>query len=354
MLTTATKEQAAAETDGTTTQVQVESIQPGIVELTGGGSGAPVNERERRIKSGIDWPIALWVGALHVGALMTIFYTTWQAVVIAVVLTYLSSCIGITLGYHRLFTHKSFETYKPIRWFIAFCGGLAGEGSAIHWVANHRKHHAMSDQEGDPHTPNDGKWWSHMFWFLFKMSPEDYEAYNKRWAHDLVKDPVLNFLDRTFLAWHFVLGWILLLTGTAIGGWDMGWSFMWWGIFLRLVYVMHITWMINSATHLWGYRNYETTDNSRNLWWVALLSHGEGWHNNHHAHPRSARHGHKWWEFDLTFQIIRVMKWTGLAWNVKTVNPELEQTQSDIPHPEPSENVVVSPGPAQTSCASAV
>jgi stearoyl-CoA desaturase (delta-9 desaturase) len=274
------------------------------------------SERKRRLAAGLDWAIVFWIALLHVGALAAPFTFTWQGLVLMFALGWLSGGIGVCLGYHRLFTHRSFTTYRPIRWLLALLGGLAGQGSAVHWVANHRKHHALSDRVGDPHSPQDGPWWSHMFWVMPAMRGAEYGSYNERWAPDMTKDAMLRFLDRTFILWHLLLGAGLFFAGFWLGGTPMAWSFVVWGMFVRLVYVLHATWFVNSATHMWGYRNYETTDNSRNLWWVALLSYGEGWHNNHHAYPRMARHGHTWWELDTTYLTIRLMQKLGLAWDV--------------------------------------
>ena len=333
-----------------------EAIESGQADSDVAPSAAPVqpkweSEYDRRRAAGFDWAIVFWIAILHLGVLAAPFTFTWQGLVVAIVLAWLTAGIGICLGYHRLFTHRGFETYKPLRYLIAWIGQLAGEGSVIHWVANHRKHHARSDQVGDPHSPNDGPWWSHMFWFMHKMRSADYQKYNQRWAPELAKDPVMKFLDRTFILWHLLLSGALFGIGCLVGGVPMGWSFMVWGMFVRLIYVLHTTWLVNSATHIWGYRNYETKDNSRNLWWVALLSNGEGWHNNHHAHPRLARHGHKWWELDTTFMVIRSMKRLGLVWEVISRIPE--QKQTDTRRPGPSESAQVSPDPAQNSCADA-
>jgi fatty-acid desaturase len=264
----------------------------------------------------INWPTVAWLTLLHIGALAAPWTFTWQACVAMLILHWFNGCIGITLGFHRLLTHSSFQTYRPIRYALAFIGGLAGEGSAIDWVANHRKHHACSDQEGDPHSPRDGAWWSHMFWLAYVLQGEARDKHVRRWAPDLAKDPVMNWIGAMFLPSHFVLGAILMGIGYAIGGMPMAWSFLVYGVFLRLVLVLHATWLVNSASHMWGYKNYETTDDSRNNWWVALITYGEGWHNNHHAYPRMAPHGHKWWEIDVTYMTIRLMKMLGLAWNV--------------------------------------
>jgi stearoyl-CoA desaturase (delta-9 desaturase) len=273
-------------------------------------------ERQRRLAGGLDWAIVFWIALLHVGALAAPFTFSWQGLLLALLLGWMSGGLGICLGYHRLLTHRSFATYRPLRWLIAWLGGLAGQGSAIHWVANHRKHHALSDRVGDPHSPQDGPWWSHMFWFMPRMRRAEYEAYNRRWAPDLAEDPVLRVLDRMFIPSHLALGMFLFLAAYWSGGTYLAWSFVVWGMFVRLVYVLHATWLVNSVTHMWGYRNYETHDNSRNVWWVALLTYGEGWHNNHHAYPRMAKYGHKWWELDVTFLTIRLLEKLGLAWDV--------------------------------------
>ncbi len=264
----------------------------------------------------VAWAIIFWLLLIHLGALAAPFTFTWQGLAVAVVLHWFTGGIGICLGYHRLLTHGSFETYRPVRWLLAAIGGLAGEGSAIEWVANHRKHHAHSDQPGDPHSPREGAWWSHLLWLVWTLPPRELEAHMKKWAPDLQKDPMIRFISSMFLPMQIVMGALVMLAGYAVGGMAMAASFVVWGVFLRLVFVLHSTWFVNSASHIWGYRNYETTDDSRNLWWVAIIAYGEGWHNNHHAYPRMAPHGHKWWEFDMTYAAIRVMRACGLAWDV--------------------------------------
>ena len=206
-----------------------------------------------------------------------------------------------------------------MRWFLAWIGGLAGEGSAIHWVANHRIHHAKSDHVGDPHSPREGFLWSHMLWCLQSMSPTERCELHRRWAPDLEKDPVLRFLDSTFLLWQVVFAAGLFAAGWALGGTQLGTSLLVWGVFVRMVVVLHATWCINSVTHVWGYKTYDNGDDSKNLWWVALLTFGEGWHNNHHAYQRAANYGHRWWELDTTYMMIRSMRAVGLAWNVAPI-----------------------------------
>jgi len=271
-------------------------------------------------ENGLDWPTTIWIGLIHVGALAAPFFFTWKAVALCAVWCWLTGSIGVCLGYHRLLTHGSFSTYRPVKWLLALIGGLSGEGSALMWVANHRKHHAHSDQEGDPHSPRDGGLWSHINWLFPNYGRKHYDTMTARWAPDLLKDPMLRLLHTLFLPSHIVTGAVMLAVGWL--GWDLytGISFVVWGMFVRLVYVLHVTWFVNSASHMWGYRNYETTDDSRNNWWVGLLAFGEGWHNNHHAYQRMAKHGHRWWEVDVTYWAIYLMEKTGLAWDVvKTI-----------------------------------
>lgn len=275
-----------------------------------------ISERETRIAAGPNYPVIAWLVLTHLGAAVAPWFVSWQAVVTALALYWLTGSIGVCLGYHRLLTHSAFQTYKPVRWIIALIGGLSGEGCALDWVANHRKHHAYSDHEGDPHSPRDGAWWAHMFWLGWTIHGDARDAHLQRWAPDLYKDSGMRVLDKLFLPLHIVSGLVLAGVGYAMGGAWMATSMVVWGLFVRLVIVLHATWLVNSAAHMWGYKNYETTDDSRNNWLVALVTFGEGWHNNHHAYPRMAKQGHRWWELDPTFAVIRLMQWTGLAWNV--------------------------------------
>ena len=274
---------------------------------------------------GLDWPTVLWISFAHVGALGAFFFFTWKAVALFTVLFWVTGSLGVCMGYHRLLTHGSFTTYRPIRWLFALLGSLSGEGSAITWVATHRKHHAHSDTDDDPHSPRDGGLWAHFLWLMPNHGAKHHKELAARYAPDLVKDPMMRFLHSSFLVWHWLLGAALYFTGWFF--WDSytGWSFIFWGVFLRMVYVLHVTWFVNSATHMWGYRNYKTSDDSTNLWWVGILAFGEGWHNNHHAYQRMARHGHKWWEVDITYWAICALEKVGLAWNVVRKIPAHQQ-----------------------------
>ena len=245
----------------------------------------------------INWPNVLWLFVMHTGCLVAPFFFSWEAVVLTLVLHWLTGGIGICLGFHRHFTHTSFTTYRPVRWLLAFIGGLAGEGAVSDWVANHRKHHAHSDQEGDPHSPHDGPWWSHVFWLAFWKGPRHHDEHIHRWSprHDEGPRASLDRLHVPAVAlcfwldahggrlclWRLVHGDVVSSCGASSCGWCScctrpGSS-------------------IRRAT-CGATSNYETTDDSRNNWWVALITYGEGWHNNHHQYPRMAPHGHKWWE----------------------------------------------------------
>lgn len=269
-----------------------------------------------RWRNGIDYTNVIWLGMLHVIALAAPFCFSWAGLVTLIIFHWLTGSIGVCMGYHRQLTHGSFATYRPIRWLLAFIGGLSGEGSALMWVATHRMHHVLSDQEGDPHSPRDGGWWSHMFWLSPNLGTKYHREMLERYAPDMLKDPGIRILHKLFLPSHFFVGGLMYLVGYLIGGVATGVSMVIWGTFLRLVLVLHVTWFVNSASHIWGYRTYETTDDSRNNWWVGLLAYGEGWHNNHHAFQRMARHGHRWWEIDVTYWAIWSMEKVGLAWDV--------------------------------------
>ncbi len=286
--------------------------------------GRPRENSPEMWKMGIDWPTVIWIGAAHVLALAAPFFFSWQALVVCAILILMTGSLGVCMGYHRLLTHGSFKTFRPVRWFLALMGGLSGEGSALTWVANHRKHHKYSDKHGDPHSPRDGRWWSHMLWFTPHFGQKLNRDLLERYASDMLKDRGMQILHTLFLPSHIILGVALYLVGHFAGqslgmpGGNVfnGLSMLCWGTGVRMLYVMHVTWFVNSATHMWGYRNYETTDDSRNLWWVGLLAFGEGWHNNHHAFQRVASQGHRWWEVDITYWMILAMEKVGLAWDV--------------------------------------
>jgi sn-2 palmitoyl-lipid 9-desaturase len=269
-----------------------------------------------RWSHGLDWPAVLWIAVVHAGALAVPFVFTWKGLLLFVALSWLTGGLGICLGYHRLLAHASLQTYPLVRRMLAFLGALAGQGPPITWIGVHRKHHQYTDMPGDPHSPREGAWWSHVLWLFPRPREPQWEKMIRRYSKDLLNDPFMRLLDKTYIVWHLLLGAALLAVGWLGWNFSTGLSLLVYGVFLRLVWVMHITWAVNSASHMWGYRNYDTPDDSRNLWWVGLLAYGEGWHNNHHAFSNCARHGHRWWEVDMTYMVICVMEKFGLAWNV--------------------------------------
>lgn len=263
----------------------------------------------------LAWGPLIWIGGLHLGALLALnpAWFSWSGLALCFLLHWITGGIGICLTYHRLLTHRSFAL-RP-RWLeyvLTIIGTTASEGGAIGWVADHRRHHANSDDEHDTHTPKEGFFWAHMYWWMILQPGTEHSSeYYQKWAPDLNRDPVHRLLERTHLLFP-----ILLLVGLYAAG---GMSWLVWGGFVRSIFVLHSTWLVNSASHIWGYRSHPTRDRSTNLWWVALLTYGEGWHNNHHAFQTSARHGLRWWELDLTYITIWMMKACGIAYNIKLV-----------------------------------
>ena len=254
----------------------------------------------------------LWNSLLHVSDL------------IVLAIMYSLTTVGVTVGMHRLFTHRSFQTTPAVRGVMAVLGSAAIEGPIISWVADHRKHHAFSDEEGDPHSPHGhghgvrgalrGLVHAHVGW-LFR---HDQRALRSRYAPDLIADPVVSFVDRTFFYWAvgglgmaFGLGWLIggSLT-TALTG-------LLWGGAIRMLLLHHVTYSINSVCHYFGRHPHDTGDRSGNVAWLAIASFGESWHNNHHAFPTSARHGLRWWQIDISALVIRGLAAAGLAWDVK-------------------------------------
>jgi sn-1 stearoyl-lipid 9-desaturase len=265
----------------------------------------------------LDWVIVSYLGAIHLAALLAFYpgFFSWNAVLVALLLHWITGGLGITLGFHRLVSHRSFQAPKWLEYFLVFCGTLTCQGSAIDWVGLHRLHHLHSDHDGDPHDSNNGFWWSHMGWMLYDIPAREQI---KRFTKDIHDDKVYRFLETFMIPIQILLGVILYFLG--------GWPFVIWGIFVRLVVVFHCTWFVNSATHKFGYQTYESNDYSKNCWWVALVTYGEGWHNNHHAFQYSARHGLQWWEVDITWMTIRFLEFLGLAKNIKLPQFNTEQS----------------------------
>jgi stearoyl-CoA desaturase (delta-9 desaturase) len=253
----------------------------------------------------------------------------WRDLLVFAV-TYLATGFGVTVGFHRLFTHRAFTTGPVLRAVFAILGSAAVEGPVIEWVAYHRRHHAFSDEEGDPHSPHvghgrgvrgalSGLFHAHVGWVMFSDEPAD----EQRYAPDLLADPILRFVDRTFLVWvllglAFPFGLGLALSGTIAGGLT---GLLWGGV-VRIFLLHHATFSVNSLCHFFGRKSFDTGDESRNLGWLALFTMGESWHNNHHAFPTSARHGLRRWELDGSAAVIRALEAVGLARDVVRISPE--------------------------------
>ncbi|MEW6277426.1 MAG: fatty acid desaturase [Candidatus Eremiobacterota bacterium] len=255
-----------------------------------------------------DWPTAIVLWSVHVGALAAPFTFSWSGLAVCLVL-YAVTAMGVTLAYHRLLTHRSFKTPRWFEYLLTVAGAQACQGGPIGWVAVHRLHHGHSDRPGDPHGADKGFWWSHMGWMMSKPPHKLDPLMRTRMARDLEADAFHRWLDRGYILAAVGLGFLLLKLG--------GWSWVVWGMFVRLVLVYHATWLVNSAAHKFGYRSHRTNDLSTNCWWVALLTFGEGWHNNHHAYPASARHGLRFWEVDVSYMAIKLFERMGLVWDIK-------------------------------------
>jgi stearoyl-CoA desaturase (Delta-9 desaturase) len=295
-----------------------------------------LNETRDRIATGI-------VTAVPILALGFVVWQVWGdflrwSDVVVFAIMYLATGLGITVGFHRYFTHRSFKTSRPVRAILAVLGSAAIEGPVISWVADHRKHHTFADQEGDPHSPHvdHGVGWrgafkgllhAHVGWLFIHTQ----RGLRRRYARDLVDDPIVNFVDRKFFVW--AIGGILVAfaLGWAIGGsLYAGLTGLLWGGAVRMLVVHHVTFSINSLCHFFGRRRFETDDESRNLLWLAPFSFGESWHNNHHAFPTSAEHGMRKWEIDPSALLIRGLEKVGLVWDVVRVDRERQERRAAL------------------------
>ncbi len=287
------------------------------------------------------WSYAITVGVYHLVAALALlpWFFSWSGVVLAIGGVYVFGGLGINLCYHRLLTHRGLVCPKWLEYSFAILGVCSMQDTPARWVAVHRRHHEHSDRQDDPHTPLAGFLWGHIGWMLVENRDLVRLGIYDRYAKDILRDPFYRRLERTLLypvimvsSWavFFLAGLSAdLLSGAGLAAASQfGASVLLWGVFVRIVLVWHITWSVNSLSHLFGYQNYETGEKSRNNWLVAILTSGEGWHNNHHADPRSARHGHRWWEIDLIYGFVRGLEMVGLATHV--CKPDRRATS---PHP---------------------
>ncbi len=266
----------------------------------------------------LNMKVVIGIGVIHLLALGAPWCFTWSGFAWFMFLYWLSGWIGITLCYHRLLTHSSFKTPLWFEHILTTIGTISLQGGPIDWVGLHRIHHAYSDKPGDPHSPHVNDFsWAHVLWVFFRRA----EGVDPRSVTlDLQKDPFMETIDRFHWVPPLTVGIVLFGTGFIVGGLYTALSWLVWGVGVRTVAVYHTTWFVNSAAHTWGYRSYNTSDGSRNNWWVGLLGGGEGWHNNHHADQTAAAHGWRWWEIDPTYWTIRLLGLVGLAWKIKKPN----------------------------------
>jgi len=257
---------------------------------------------------------------------------SWTGVLVGFIGLYVFGTLGISICFHRLLTHRGFVCPKPLEHAFAILGICCMQDTPARWVGTHRRHHEHADEQPDPHSPLVNFLWAHIGWLIFKNRELTRLGLTNRYAKDVLRDRFYVIFERK-VPWLCIVAtsWLvffgggfiaeLLLGGTAMQALQFGLSLLVWGVFVRTVLVWHNTWAVNSVTHMWGYRNYETNESSRNNLIVGYLSAGEGWHNNHHADPRSARYGHMWWEIDVTWLTIRLLAALGLARNVVTPSP---------------------------------
>lgn len=279
-----------------------------------------VVEFERSRSGKYNWHTMFFVAAFHIAAIAAVFTFSWQNLAATLVLWIIASSWGVGIGYHRLLTHRGFTTSKWMTRFLATCGTLGLQSGPISWVTTHRLHHAFTDTDKDPHSPRNGVWWSHIGWIFRGTAQNQPLATRQRYSPDLMKDPYLRFINK----YYYFTTLILAVGLFAVGGWTM----VIWAIVLRIVLSWHFTWMVNSATHLWGYRRFDSRDDSRNNILVAAVTFGEGWHNNHHAYPRSAKHGFVWKEFDINWYQLQLLEKLGL---IKDVYAYDLATRSETP-----------------------
>lgn len=286
--------------------------------------------------SDVFWPYLTFIGLFHLllplACIPWLF--SWTGVLLIPIGNYIFGSLGVNLGYHRLLTHRSLTCPKWLEHTFAILGVCSLQDAPARWVAIHRMHHKFSDENPDPHSPQVNFFWGHMGWLF--VSNKELESLNlyEKYVRDLMQDKFYVRLERRhYWVWVYIYHAIIILALGMLAGWlttstpmeavQFGLSIFVWGVIVRTVYVWHITWFVNSAAHRWGYQNYETGENSRNNWWVAMLTNGEGWHNNHHADQRSAAHGHRWWELDLTYWSIVLLKKVGLVAEVAVPSPKL-------------------------------
>ena len=257
----------------------------------------------------INWITAIPIWGFHVLAVAALFYFSWTNLAVALVMWWIIGSLGIGLSFHRQLTHRGFQSPAWLKNILAVFGTMALQGSPKDWITTHRLHHQFTETELDPHSPRFGFFFAHMGWVLRGTSQENGVEIERRYVPDLLRDKFLVTLSKFWFLPTVITGIILGLIG--------GWSMVLWGVFVPVTFGWHFTWFVNSVNHVWGSKRFQTADDSTNNFFVAMVSFGEGWHNNHHANPTSAKHGLTWYEFDFNWLQIRILEKLGLVWNVK-------------------------------------
>jgi len=265
-------------------------------------------------RPGPNWKNIAITASFHTVAILAIFTFSWSNLAALLIGNWIVGSLGVGLGWHRLLTHRSFKAPKWLEYVLSVFATMSIQDSPNKWVATHRIHHAFVETEKDPHSTRPGFWWAQMGWVIWGTAQDHDAATLKRYVPDLIKDEGHALISRFYYI-PIVISAVVLF---AIGGWSM----VVWGVFARVVVGWHTTWFVNSLSHMFGKREFETKDDSTNNWFVALLTFGEGWHNNHHAYPTSARHGLKWYQFDMNWIAIRLFEKLGWATKIRLIDTE--------------------------------
>ena len=323
---------------------ECDTVAETVIEAEFEPSQSPRLNRPSAVTRQFFWSYLGGFIAVHLLALLACvpWLFSWTGLISVFLGNYVFGALGINLTYHRLLTHQGLKLPKWLEHTFAICGVCCLQDAPARWVAIHRMHHQHSDTEPDPHSPLVGFFWGHIGWLIYQNKYFGTPDFYDRYARDVFRDPFYYRLERNLMYVWVYLGHAVLfylaglgaawwMTGDLSAGLQFGASMLVWGVFVRTVFSWHITWAVNSVTHRWGYRNYEVSDESRNNWIIGLTNNGEGWHNNHHAFPRCAAHGHRWWEIDLTYSFILLLERLGIAKDV--VHPTPEHLRTGAKHP---------------------
>ena len=267
----------------------------------------------------VNWKNVTIIASFHLLAIPALFTFSWPNAAALIIGNWIVGSLGVGLGWHRLLTHRGFKAPKWLEYVLSTLATMSIQDSPDKWVATHRMHHAFTDTDKDPHSIKPGFWWAQIGWIVWGTAQDHDEATLKRYVPDLIKDPVHTLISRFYYVPIIVSAFILF----AIGGWPM----VVWGVFARVVVGWHTTWFVNSLSHIYGSRPHDTGDRSTNNWFVAILTFGEGWHNNHHMSPTSARHGLQWYQFDMNWIAIRVLERLGLATDIRVFEPKRQAAE---------------------------